>query len=127
MSYTYALPAPILASTHDYNKLKKTLKRSTCGYGSALSVSYFITQGADQGVSVAFGALASYTYVSLLSERVDNFENSIFKKSFSHLSVLQHLKYLGTMPPLLLILIMVVLLLVFSLISLHLQLFCLNV
>jgi hypothetical protein len=125
MSYTYALPAPILASTHDYNKLKKTLKKSTCGYGSALSASYFITQGADQGVSVAFGALASYAYVSLLSERVDNFQ--FFKRSSSHLSVLQHLKYLGTMPPLLLILIMVVLLLVFSRISLHLQLFYLNV
>lgn len=82
MSYTYALPAPILASTHDYNKLKKTLKRSTCGYGSALSGSYFITQGADQGVSVALGALASYAYVSLLSERVDNFEKSIFQKEF---------------------------------------------
>lgn len=82
MSFTYAISTPIVSSGNEYNKLKNTLKRSTCGYGSALSGSYFITQGADQGVSVALGALASYAYVSLLSERVDNFEKSSLQKEF---------------------------------------------
>ena len=82
MSFTYAISTPIVSSGHEYNKLKNTLKSSTCGYGSALSGSYFITQGADQGVSVALGALASYAYVSLLSERVDNFEKSSLQKEF---------------------------------------------
>jgi len=82
MSFTYAISTPIVSSGHEYNKLKNTLKRSTFGYGSALSGSYFITQGADQGVSVALGALASYAYVSLLSERVDNFEKSSLQKEF---------------------------------------------
>lgn len=69
-------------SSLEYKKLKTNLKNGTAGYGSALSASYFITQGADQGVSVALGALASYAYVYLLSERVEDFENTAFQKEF---------------------------------------------
>jgi hypothetical protein len=79
MSLTYAFSKPIHT---EYAHLKKTLKNSTAAYGSALSASYFITQGADQGVSAMLGAVASYAYVSLLSDRVDKFENSTVQKEF---------------------------------------------
>ena len=65
-----------------YTNLKKSLKKTTAGCGSALSASYFITQGADQGVSTALGALTSYAYISLLSDRVDKFEKSAIQKEF---------------------------------------------
>jgi hypothetical protein len=79
MSLTLAVAKPV---TGEYRRLKKTLKNSTTGYGAALTTSYFITQGADQGVSAAVGALASYAYVSLLSDRVDNLETATFQKEF---------------------------------------------
>ena len=80
MSLTYAFANPVVPT--EYSRIKTTLKRSTAGYGSALSASYFITQGADQGVSAALGAIASYAYVSLLSDRVDKLENSTIQKEF---------------------------------------------
>jgi len=80
MSLTYAFSKPIAPT--EYTRLKTTLKKSTAGYGTALSASYFITQGAEQGVSAALGAIASYAYVSLLSDRVDKLENSTFQKEF---------------------------------------------
>jgi hypothetical protein len=80
MSLTYALAKPVTPT--EYTRLKTTLKKSTIGYGTALSASYFITQGADQGVSAVLGAAASYAYVTLLSDRVDKFENSAIQKEF---------------------------------------------
>jgi hypothetical protein len=80
MSLTYAFVKPVVPT--EYSRLKTTLKRSTAGYGTALSASYFITQGADQGVSAVLGAAASYAYVTLLSDRVDEFEKSTFQKEF---------------------------------------------
>jgi hypothetical protein len=80
MSLTYALVKPVTPT--EYTHLKTTLKKSTIGYGTALSASYFITQGADQGVSAVLGAAASYAYVTLLSDRVDKFENSAIQKEF---------------------------------------------
>ena len=82
MSITYAFSKPIIPNVSEYNKLKKTLKNSTAGYGTVLSTSYFITQGADQGVSASLGAIASYAYITLLSDRVDNFEESLVQKEF---------------------------------------------
>ena len=82
MSLTYALSSPIVQKSTEYERLKKTLKRSTCGYGAALSASYFITQGADQGVSTSLGAAASYAYVCLLSDRVDNLKKSAIQNEF---------------------------------------------
>jgi hypothetical protein len=79
MSLTYAFSKPIHT---EYTHLKKTLKNSTAAYGSALSASYFITQGADHGVSAMLGAVTSYAYVSLLSDRVDKLENSTIQKEF---------------------------------------------
>ena len=78
MSLTYAFAKPVVPT--EYSRLKTTLKKSTAAYGTALSASYFITQGADQGVSAMLGATASYTYVTLLSDRVDKFEKSAFQK-----------------------------------------------
>jgi len=80
MSLTRAFARPVVPT--DYGRLKTTLKRSTVGYGSALSASYFITQGADQGVSATLGAVASYAYVTLLSDRVDRFEKSAIQNEF---------------------------------------------
>ena len=80
MSTTYALSKPIPT---EYTRLKTTLKKSTAGYGSVLSASYFITQGADQGVSASVGAITSYIYMSLLSDRVDKFEETTFQKEFA--------------------------------------------
>jgi len=82
MSLTYALSKPIPTTASDYKRLKNTLKNSTAGYGSALSASYFITQGAAQGVSAMLGAVTSYAYVSLLSDRVDKLEKSTIQKEF---------------------------------------------
>ena len=76
---TLAVAKPI---SGEYRRLKKTLKNSTAGYGTALATSYFITQGADQGVSAVVGALASYAYVSILSDRVEKFEKSALQKEF---------------------------------------------
>jgi hypothetical protein len=80
MSLTHAFAKPVVPN--DYGRLKTTLKKSTVGYGSALSASYFITQGADQGVSATLGAVASYAYVTLLSDRVDRFEKSAIQNEF---------------------------------------------
>ena len=80
MSLTRAFAKPVVPT--DYGRLKTTLKRSTVGYGSAQSASYFITQGADQGVSATLGAVASYAYVTLLSDRVDRFEKSAIQNEF---------------------------------------------
>jgi hypothetical protein len=80
MSLTYALAKPVTPT--EYTRLKTTLKKSTIGYGTVLSASYFIAKGADHGVSATLGAAASYAYMTLLSDRVDKFENSAFQKEF---------------------------------------------
>lgn len=67
-------------NNNDYNKLKTRLKKSTFGYGSAISLSYFITQGAEKGVSSTVGAVASYVYMDLLSQHVDSIEKSSVQK-----------------------------------------------
>jgi len=69
-------------NSKEYTHLKRTLKKSTAGYGLALSASYFITQGAEQGVSTALGAVASYVYLTILSDRVDKIETSSIQREF---------------------------------------------
>ena len=75
-------PRAVAQPTSDYKRLKRTLKTSTTGWGTALSASYFVTRGADQGVSAVLGAVASYAYVSLLCDRVDTFEETTLQKEF---------------------------------------------
>lgn len=76
---TYASHIPKIS---DYSRLKHNFKKSTVRCGTLLSASSFITQGSAQGVSTVLGAIASYTYVTLLSERVDNFEETLYPKEF---------------------------------------------
>ena len=46
------------------------------GYGTALSSVYFITHGAEEGVSATLGVASSLAYIGLLTQRVDNIEKS---------------------------------------------------
>ena len=83
MISTTSFAKPVVPKTSgEYRRLKKSLRNSTAGYGSALATSYFITQGAEMGVSATLGGLASYAYISLLEDHVDNIENSPFQKQF---------------------------------------------
>ena len=65
---------------NDYDKLKKRINRMTVAYGGALTSMYFITQGAEQGVSSTIGVATSLAYISLLENHVDNIEKSPFQK-----------------------------------------------
>ena len=71
---------PPIKPVDEYKKLKRKLRLSTAQYGSAISASYFVTQGAEMGVSAVVGAVTSYAYITLLEDHVDNIETSIFQK-----------------------------------------------
>lgn len=60
----------------EYEKLKTKLRSSTAAYGGAIAASYFITQGASEGVSATLGAVTSLTYLNSLTRFVDDIENS---------------------------------------------------
>lgn len=64
----------------DYDKLKKRINRATLGYGGALTSMYFITHGAEQGVSSTIGVATSFAYIALLEKHVDNIEKSAFQQ-----------------------------------------------
>jgi len=68
------------APKSDYEKLKTKINRTTFAYGTALTSTYFITQGAPEGVSAALGVATSLSYISLLQNHVDNIEKSPFQK-----------------------------------------------
>ena len=68
------------APKSDYEKLKTKINRTTFAYGTALTSTYFISQGAEQGVSAALGVVTSLSYISLLQSHVDNIEKSPFQK-----------------------------------------------
>jgi len=83
MISTTSFAKPVVTKTSgEYRRLKKNLRNATAGYGSALATSYFITQGAEMGVSATLGGLASYAYITLLEDHVDNIESSPFQKQF---------------------------------------------
>jgi len=63
-----------------YTKLKKNLNKSTLAYGSAIASSYFITQGAAEGVSATVGVVTSLAYLRALENHVDTVEYSPFQK-----------------------------------------------
>lgn len=71
---------PPTNSRGEYEKLKKNLKKSTLAYGSAIASSYFITQGAEEGISATLGALSSFAYMNTLCKHVDTIEHSTFQK-----------------------------------------------
>jgi len=70
-------PKPVVKT--DYDRLKNNLRKSTIGYGTAIASSYFITQGAAEGVSATVGAVTSLTYLNTLSKHVDDIEHSPFQ------------------------------------------------
>jgi hypothetical protein len=63
-------------SKTDYEKLKTKINRTTLGYGTALTSVYFITNGAEEGVSATLGVASSLAYIGLLTQQVDNIEKS---------------------------------------------------
>ena len=70
-----------IAPKSDYEKLKTKINRTTLGYGTALTSSYFIAYGAEEGVSATLGVVSSLGYIGLLARNVDNIENySPFQK-----------------------------------------------
>lgn len=71
---------PPTNSRGEYDKLKKNIKKSTLAYGTAIASSYFITQGAEEGVSATLGALSSFAYMNMLGKHVDTIEHSTFQK-----------------------------------------------
>ena len=73
--------ARVSAPQTEYEKLKIKIRRTTLGYGTALTSVYFITQGASEGVSATLGVASSLAYIGLLTQSVDNIENySPFQK-----------------------------------------------
>ena len=79
MSITWAIHNHIVkanAPKTEYQKLKSKINKTTLGYGTFLTSTYFITQGAEEGVSDALGVASSIGYINLLSNHVDNIEKS---------------------------------------------------
>lgn len=60
--------------SNSYSKIKHRFKKDTFKVGAAVSGYYFITQGATLGLSSLLGSTASFVYVNMLSNHVDNIE-----------------------------------------------------
>src|SRR6056300_1576277 len=106
MGVAWTIHNAIVPPKSDYEKLKRKINRTTFAYGTALTSTYFITQGAPEGVSAALGVATSLSYISLLQNHVDNIENHHFKSSCWHQLELLYLKQCGIMHLLVLILTM---------------------
>ena len=79
MSVAWKIHNAIVSPKSDYDKLKRKINRTTLKYGAALTSTYFITQGAPEGVSATLGVATSVAYISLLEKHVDNIEKSPFQ------------------------------------------------
>ena len=80
MSIAWKVHNVIVPPKTDYEKLKRKINKTTFTYGTALTSSYFITQGASEGVSATLGVATSLAYIGLLESHVDNIERSPFQK-----------------------------------------------
>lgn len=80
MSVFWKLHNAIVSPKNDYEKLKRKINKTTLKYGAALTSTYFITQGASEGVSATVGVATSLAYISLLENHVDNIERPVFQK-----------------------------------------------
>lgn len=80
MGIAWQVHNAIVPPKSDYEKLKRKINRTTFAYGTALTSTYFIAQGAEEGVSAALGVATSLSYISLLENHVDNIEQSPFQK-----------------------------------------------
>jgi hypothetical protein len=76
MTVAWKVHNAIVPPKSDYEKLKRRINQTTLGYGTALTSTYFITQGAAEGVSATLGVASSLAYIGLLTKSVDNIENS---------------------------------------------------
>ena len=68
-------PPPVLVKD-----LKKKLMKNTLSTGTTVTGLYFLTQPANIGASSLVGTVSSLTYVHLLSQYVENVENTSFQK-----------------------------------------------
>jgi hypothetical protein len=57
---------------NSYVNIKKNLKIDTARVGAAVSGYYFISHGVSLGMSSLLGSSASFMYISMLSNHVDN-------------------------------------------------------
>lgn len=80
MKVAWKIHNALVPPKSDYDKLKRKINQTTLGYGTALTSMYFMTHGAEQGVSAAMGVVTSLAYVTLLQQHVDNIERSPFQK-----------------------------------------------
>jgi hypothetical protein len=80
MGIAWKIHNAIVPPKSDYEKLKRKINQTTLKYGTVLTSTYFITQGAAEGVSTALGVASSMAYINLLENHVDNIEKSPFQK-----------------------------------------------
>jgi len=58
----------------EYIRLKRKLTQTTAIYGTSLTMSYFIGQGMEAGISYGVGLGTSLAYLDTLYSKVDNIE-----------------------------------------------------
>jgi len=76
MRIAWQIHNAVVPPKNDYEKLKRKINQTTLGYGTAITSMYFITQGAEEGVSATLGVVSSLAYIRLLAKRVDTIETS---------------------------------------------------
>ena len=76
MKVAWQIRNAVVPPKNDYEKLKRRINQTTLGYGTAITSMYFITHGAEEGVSATLGVVSSLVYISLLAKRVDTIETS---------------------------------------------------
>ena len=76
MKIVWHIHNAVVPPKSDYEKLKRKINQTTLGYGTAITSMYFITHGAEEGVSATLGVVSSLAYIRLLAKRVDTIETS---------------------------------------------------
>ena len=76
MKIAWHIHNAVVPPKSDYEKLKRKINQTTLGYGTAITSMYFITHGAEEGVSATLGVVSSLAYIRLLAKRVDTIETS---------------------------------------------------
>jgi hypothetical protein len=76
MRIAWQIHNAVVPPKNDYEKLKRKINQTTLGYGTAITSMYFITHGAEEGVSATLGVVSSLAYIRLLAKRVDTIETS---------------------------------------------------
>lgn len=76
MKIAWQIHNAVVPPRNDYEKLKRKINQTSLGYGTAITSMYFITHGAEEGVSATLGVVSSLAYIQLLAKRVDTIETS---------------------------------------------------